>query len=90
MSPSSSPRRADVAIRGAGVVGQALALLLAQDRLRVALVAPDTPPRAQDVRAYALNKASRDLLVSLRAWPDAVPGAVTPVRAMQVWGDDGG
>ena len=90
MSSSSSPRRADVAIRGAGVVGQALALLLAQDRLRVALVAPESPPRAHDVRAYALNKASRELLVSLRAWPDAVPGAVTPVRAMQVWGDDGG
>ena len=74
------------------MVGQALALLLAQDRLRVALVAPDSgsAPRTQDVRAYALNNASRELLRSLRAWPDNVPGAVTPVRAMQVHGDEGG
>lgn len=72
-------------------MGQALALLLAQDRLRVALVAPDSPtPRAHDVRAYALNASSRELLVSLRAWPDAVPAAVTPVLGMQVWADGGG
>jgi 2-polyprenyl-6-methoxyphenol hydroxylase-like FAD-dependent oxidoreductase len=91
-----STRRFDVAIRGAGVVGQTLALLLAKDRLRVALVAP---PRADagppDVRAYALNAASRDLLHAVRAWPDAGPQdnrppPITPVTAMQVWGDDGG
>lgn len=90
MSSKASTRRADVAIRGAGVVGQALALLLAQDRLRVALVAPDAPARPDDVRAYALNNTARELLQSLRAWPDDTPGAVTPVRAMQVHGDDGG
>ncbi|MBC7446225.1 MAG: FAD-dependent monooxygenase, partial [Polaromonas sp.] len=50
----------------------------------------DTPgaPLAGDVRAYALNSASRTLLESLRVWPDA-PFA-TPVTGMQVWGDDGG
>lgn len=98
--PTASPRRRyDVVIRGAGIVGQALALLLARDRLRVALV--DTPggaaaePRQADVRAYALNSASRDLLQSLRCWPDADAAQdaspfVTPVRAMQVQGDEGG
>jgi 2-polyprenyl-6-methoxyphenol hydroxylase-like FAD-dependent oxidoreductase len=90
MSSNASARRADVVIRGAGVVGQALALLLAQDRLRVALVAPDTPPRRDDVRAYALNNTARELLTALRAWPDDVPGAVTPVRGMQVQGDADG
>ena len=35
MSSNATSRRADVVIRGAGVVGQALALLLAQERLRV-------------------------------------------------------
>jgi len=90
MSSPATSRRADVVIRGAGVVGQALALLLAQERLRVALVAPPGLPRPDDVRAYALNTASRDLLQSLRAWPDDVPGAVTPVRAMQVQGDADG
>ena len=84
----------DVCIRGGGVVGRTLALLLARERLRVALVArpalegqPATPA-VQDVRAYALNSASRQLLESLRAWPDA-PSA-TAVTDMQVWGDDGG
>lgn len=90
MSSPATPRRADVVIRGAGVVGQALALLLAQERLRVALVAPPGQPRPDDVRAYALNTASRDLLRALRAWPDDVPGAVTPVQAMQVRGDADG
>lgn len=85
----------DVCIRGGGVVGRTLALLLARERLRVALVARPIAPvnpagsgAPQDVRAYALNNASRQQLTSLRAWPDA-PSA-TPVMAMQVWGDDGG
>jgi len=83
----------DVCIRGAGVVGRTLALLLARERLRVALVARPAPadaaaPTLQDVRAYALNSASRQLLESLRAWPEA-PSA-TAVQDMQVWGDDGG
>jgi 2-polyprenyl-6-methoxyphenol hydroxylase-like FAD-dependent oxidoreductase len=91
-----STRRFDVAIRGAGVVGQTLALLLARDRLRVALVgAPRGPQDTPDVRAYAINAASRDVLRSVRAWPEADPQdtrvpAITPVSAMQVWGDDGG
>jgi 2-polyprenyl-6-methoxyphenol hydroxylase-like FAD-dependent oxidoreductase len=79
----------DVCIRGAGIVGRTLALLLARDRLRVGLVEASAPAPSQgEVRAYALNAASRDLLVGLRAWPDA--GHATPVLAMDVRGDDGG
>lgn len=82
----------DVCIRGDGVVGRILALLLARERLRVALVSrtPSTTavPPVADVRAYALNSASRSLLETLRVWPEA-PFA-TPVKEMQVWGDDGG
>ena len=49
----------DICIRGAGVVGRTLALLLARERLNVALVANTAPaPEAADVRAYALNAAS--------------------------------
>jgi 2-polyprenyl-6-methoxyphenol hydroxylase-like FAD-dependent oxidoreductase len=78
----------DVCIRGSGVVGRTLALLLARERLRVALVGqPPAAGAASDVRAYALNAASRELLELLRAWPDAAH--VTPVAAMQVLGDDG-
>ena len=75
----------DICIRGAGIVGRTLALLLARERLRVGLVAPATAPSGPDVRAYALNHASRALLDALRCWP-AAP-AVTPVRQMQVCGD---
>lgn len=79
----------DVCIRGAGIVGRTLALLLARERLRVALVeAPGAPGAGGDVRAYALNAASRALLESLRAWPDA--DHATAVRAMEIHGDEGG
>ena len=80
----------DVCIRGAGIVGRTLALLLARDRLRVALVeGPPVPGSGDgDVRAYALNAASRELLLELRAWPDEQHA--TPVTAMDVRGDDGG
>lgn len=82
----------DVCIRGDGVVGRTLALLLAKERLKVALVVPQpitpaTDSRA-DLRAYALNGASKQLLELLRVWPDA--SFATPVQSMQVWGDDGG
>ena len=95
----------DVCIRGAGIVGRTLALLLARERLRVTLVVPATTTTAaeaastaipvdppgqprQDVRAYALNAASRALLESVRGWPEA--HHVTAVSGMIVHGDDGG
>lgn len=81
----------DVCIRGAGVVGRTLALLLARERLRVALVTtPAAPadPVPADVRAYALNAASRALLESVRSWPDAAHA--TAVRQMEVYGDQSG
>ena len=85
----------DVCIRGDGVVGRTLALLLARERLRVALVARPAPASADapadvptDVRAYALNGASRALLQTLRCWPETP--FVTAVQEMQIWGDDGG
>lgn len=88
----------DIVIRGDGIVGCSLALLLANQRLRVGLqqslqsVSPAAAPSAasehSDIRAYALNAASHQLLESLRCWP--ATEFVTPVREMQVSGDDGG
>lgn len=81
----------DICIRGAGIVGRSLALLLARERLKVALVDAAPAPEADsapDVRVYSLNGAAMALLQALRCWPE--PPAVTPVRQMQIWGDDGG
>ena len=76
----------DVCIRGAGIVGRTLALLLARERLRVALVdAPRSAPTQADVRAYALNTNSKQLLESLRTWPDTLHA--TTVKHMEVHGD---
>lgn len=77
----------DICIRGDGIVGRTIALLLARQNLQVALVTPPTNNKP-DVRAYSLNSASRDALSNLRCWPDALHA--TPVMEMQVWGDKGG
>jgi len=81
----------DICIRGGGIVGHTLALLLARDRLRVGLVAraPNAQtPAGPDVRAYAINAKSQALLASVRCWPDAQHA--TAVTDMRVLGDDGG
>ena len=78
----------DVQVLGAGIVGRSLALALARAGLSVAL-RPE-PARAapvDDVRAYALNAASVELLRGLKVW-DALPAhAATPVLDMHVQGD---
>lgn len=78
----------DICIRGAGIVGRTLALLLARERLRVALVDAPGKGTGADVRAYSLNGAAQRILQDLRCWPDSP--AVTPVHQMLVYGDHGG
>lgn len=84
-------RAVEVSIRGRGAVAMALALALGQQGLRVALsAAAERDASRADVRAYALNAASRRLLQRLKVW-DALPNdAVTPVYDMQVRGDEPG
>ena len=85
----------DVCIRGSGAVGLALALALARQGLRVGLTgappaAPDAPRPADagtDVRTYALNAASRALLVELKVWAALPADAVTAVDDMHIEGD---
>lgn len=80
----------DVAIHGRGAVASSLALALNQQGQRVALSTAAPGALHTDVRAYALNLASRRLLQRLRIW-DALPGdAVTPVHDMDVRGDRAG
>ena len=81
----------DVHVLGTGIVGRSLALALARAGLQVALQAE--PARAagdDDVRAYALNPASVELLRGLKVW-DALPaGSATAVVDMRVQGDANG
>jgi 2-polyprenyl-6-methoxyphenol hydroxylase-like FAD-dependent oxidoreductase len=76
--------KTDICIRGAGPVGQVLALLLARSRIRVSLSYSKAKPA--DTRSFALNANSRQLLMQLRAWPEQA----SPVAHMQVYGDASG
>jgi ubiquinone biosynthesis UbiH/UbiF/VisC/COQ6 family hydroxylase len=85
----------DVLVRGGGAVGSAAALALARQGLRVAMLAPlpsaasSASPAAPDIRAYALNRASVELLTTLRVWEAIPPPARTQVHEMRIEGDDG-
>ena len=83
-------RPIDICIRGDGIVGHVLALSLARERLRIGLVVPgsDDVKAHPDVRAYALNHASRALVEGLRCWPE--PAHATPVLSMHVRDAGGG
>jgi len=77
----------DVHVLGAGIVGRSLALALARAGLSVALQAEPARAATEDVRAYALNAASVELLRGLKVW-DALPaGSATAVLDMHVQGD---
>lgn len=80
-------KRFDVCVQGAGVVGQSLALSLARQGLRVALVARAPDTSRADVRAYALNAASIELLRALKVWDALPPHAATAVYDMHIEGD---
>ncbi|MBX3619451.1 MAG: FAD-dependent monooxygenase [Rhizobacter sp.] len=83
-------KRFDVCVQGAGVVGQSLALSLARQGLQVALVSRLADASRVDVRAYALNAASVELLRALKVW-DALPAhAATAVYDMHIEGDAAG
>ena len=83
----------DVLVRGTGAVGLCAALALARQGLHVALLGPfglsAEPAHAPDIRAYALNRASVQLLTGLKVW-EAIPlAARTQVHDMRIEGDDG-
>lgn len=84
-------KRFDVQVSGAGIVGQCLALSLARLGLQVALrplpTSPAREPVADDVRAYALNAASVELLRSLKVWDTLPAHTATQVLDMHVQGD---
>ncbi len=77
----------DVQVSGAGIVGKSLALSLSRLGLAVALRDAPAATARDDVRAYALNAASIDLLQQLKVWDALGADAKTPVHDMVVRGD---
>ena len=87
----------DVAVIGGGLVGAAAAraLCAALPGARIALVAPERPVTRPDregfdVRVYAIGPGNAAFLAQLGAWDRIAPAQRAPVRAMRVFGDDGG
>ncbi|MDP9123926.1 MAG: 2-octaprenyl-3-methyl-6-methoxy-1,4-benzoquinol hydroxylase, partial [Pseudomonadota bacterium] len=88
----------DVRIHGSGIVGRALALKLARQGLAIGIDARPAFAKSAaagdehraDVRAYALNAASVELLRELKVWDGMAPDARTPVYDMRIAGDGQG
>lgn len=83
-----------IAVVGGGIVGKSCALLLAQQGMSVALVAPrparGRPPAGPDdwdSRIYAFSASSQALLERMRVWEALDPARIQPVRDMRVFGD---
>lgn len=89
-----SVRGADVVVVGAGVVGSACALALADAGLSVALVEAREPTPWQaaqrDLRVFAFAPDNVALLDTLGAWPQVLAARAHPYRRMQVWDAAGG
>jgi len=90
----SARRDFDVLIAGGGMVGAALAALLASGAatraLRVALVEPQAalPPQPSEpleLRVSALSRAGERLLLAVGAWPLLAPRQPCPYERMIVW-----
>jgi 2-octaprenyl-3-methyl-6-methoxy-1,4-benzoquinol hydroxylase len=80
----------DVVVVGAGVVGAAAALALAQSGQRVALVeaqAARTRDAAapRDLRVFAIAPGSRALLEQLGVWAEIAAQSAQPYRDMRIW-----
>lgn len=87
---------ADLVIVGAGMVGSALALALADSDLSVVLLdrGPLTPGAVEsdlpfEPRVSALSLASQRILQRLGAWDGILARRVSPYQAMHVWDGSG-
>jgi 2-octaprenylphenol hydroxylase len=79
----------DVLIVGGGLAGLALACALRDARLRIALVEqhPPRPASGWDARVYAISPANADFLQAIGAWKHMTAERMTPISAMQIFGD---
>ena len=93
----------DIAIIGAGLVGQALAAALVKDassdknHLKIALIdpiplsepAPSVSIEDYDLRVSAITPQSQDLLTSIGAWQQIPAQATKAYTQMHVWDAEG-
>lgn len=82
----------DFCINGGGMVGAALALGLAKQQYRVAIIEPHLPKgfdesSKPDLRVSAISDASVSLLTSLGAWDYIQAMRVKPYTGLSVWDD---
>lgn len=84
----------DAVVIGAGVVGAATALALAEAGLRVAIVEAHEPApwraEAPDLRVYAFAPDASALLEQLHVWPAVRSARAQAYRRMRVWDAAGG
>src|SRR3972149_5109010 len=83
----NSPPDFDVIIVGGGMAGASLAIALAAENIRIALIEA-VSPRAEsqpsyDERGLALSLASQRILISLDLW-DAVSSSANPIEHVHV------
>lgn len=82
----------DVVIVGGGLAGLSLACALRDTPLKIALVEAKAPhrPEGWDARVYAISPANARFLADIGVWKHLDPARYAPVRAMEVYGDEGG
>lgn len=82
----------DVVIVGGGLAGLSLACALRDTPLKIALVEAKAPhrPAGWDARVYAISPTNARFLADIGVWKHLDPSRYAPVRAMEVYGDEGG
>ncbi len=91
---SSTTQQTDVLIIGGGMVGMALACVLAKQGFEVAVLEEQAPQsfhaeQPLDLRVSALSLASETLLQAAGAWENVLAMRAVPFRRMRVWDRDG-
>ncbi|MDR2688955.1 MAG: UbiH/UbiF family hydroxylase [Azoarcus sp.] len=82
----------DLIIIGGGLAGASLAAALRESPLSIALVEGASPvcPEDWDARIYAISPANAGFLAQIGVWEHLAHERMTPIMAMQVFGDLGG
>jgi 2-polyprenylphenol 6-hydroxylase len=90
---SARTKHYDIVIVGAALVGASAALALAKQGFTVALVDRKSPlvelaNGELDSRIYAISPGNADWLKDLGVWQRMNAERITPIDAMQIWGDE--